>query len=168
MHFKNIGYPSRTLRLLAALSLVGLVAAVGATVVSSAQEPDDAPTAAFRRVCSACHGHAQFCRQRGPDFDELGGIGKSGPADADAVRTERQAPDDHQAGRVSIELLLDLVRQADDFDGPGQRRSGRIRHSDAELPSVGLAELTEHDEGEQASEHGTYCTGAVNSGARAS
>ena len=55
MHFKKIGYPSRTLRLLAALSLVGLVGAVGATVVSSAQEPDDAPTAAFRRVCSACH-----------------------------------------------------------------------------------------------------------------
>ena len=55
MHFKKIGYPSRTLRLLAALSLVGLVAAVGATVVSSAQEPEDAPAAAFRRVCSSCH-----------------------------------------------------------------------------------------------------------------
>jgi competence protein ComEA len=35
--------------------LVGLVAAVGTIVASSAQEPEDPPAAAFRRVCSNCH-----------------------------------------------------------------------------------------------------------------
>src|SRR5262245_14897889 len=55
MHFMNISYPSRTLRLVAAVFMVGLFAAAGAAVVSNAQEPDDAPAAAFRRVCSACH-----------------------------------------------------------------------------------------------------------------
>jgi competence ComEA-like helix-hairpin-helix protein len=47
--------PSRTLRSLSAVMLVALVAALGAVVASSAQEPEDAPAAAFRRVCSSCH-----------------------------------------------------------------------------------------------------------------
>ena len=51
----KFGYPSRTFRLLTAVFIVGLFAAAGAVVVSSAQEPDDAPAAAFRRVCSSCH-----------------------------------------------------------------------------------------------------------------
>ncbi len=55
MHFKRTTTPSSTLRSLVAISLAGLVTAVGAVVVSSAQQPDDAPAAAFRRVCSNCH-----------------------------------------------------------------------------------------------------------------
>lgn len=51
----NTRYSSPTWRSLAAACLAGLVTAVGAVVVSSAQEPDDAPAAAFRRVCSNCH-----------------------------------------------------------------------------------------------------------------
>ena len=55
MHFTRTTTPSQTLRSLVAISLVGIVAAVGAVVVSSAQQPEDAPAAAFRRVCSNCH-----------------------------------------------------------------------------------------------------------------
>ena len=55
MHFMNTSHPSRTFRSLAAIFMVGLVAAAGAAVVSNAQEPEDAPAAAFRRVCSNCH-----------------------------------------------------------------------------------------------------------------
>jgi len=55
MQVMNTHDPSRTLRSLAAVFLVTLVAAIGAVVASSAQEPEDAPAAAFRRVCSSCH-----------------------------------------------------------------------------------------------------------------
>ena len=51
----KMSYPSSTSRPLATVILVGLVAVVGAVVASSAQEPEDAPAAAFRRVCSNCH-----------------------------------------------------------------------------------------------------------------
>jgi competence ComEA-like helix-hairpin-helix protein len=54
MPFMNIS-PSPTPRPLAAVFLAGVVAVVGAVVASSAQEPEDAPAAAFRRVCSNCH-----------------------------------------------------------------------------------------------------------------
>jgi competence ComEA-like helix-hairpin-helix protein len=55
MPFIRTTDPSRTWRSLASVFLVGLVAVGGAVVVSSAQQPDDAPAAAFRRVCSNCH-----------------------------------------------------------------------------------------------------------------
>jgi competence ComEA-like helix-hairpin-helix protein len=55
MHVMKFGYASRTFRSLTAVFIVGLFAAAGAVVVSSAQEPEDAPAAAFRRVCSSCH-----------------------------------------------------------------------------------------------------------------
>ena len=55
MHVTKFGYPSRTFRSLTAVFIVGLFAAAGAVVVSSAQQPEDAPAAAFRRVCSSCH-----------------------------------------------------------------------------------------------------------------
>jgi competence protein ComEA len=53
MHVMKFGYLSR--RSLTTVFIVGLFAAAGAVVVSSAQEPEDAPAAAFRRVCSSCH-----------------------------------------------------------------------------------------------------------------
>ena len=37
---------------------------------------------------------------------------------------------------------MELVSLADDFDWPGQRRTGAIRHRDAEFAGVGLTELT--------------------------
>src|SRR5262249_55607820 len=55
MHLMNIHYPSRTFRSLSAIMLVGLAATVGTIVASRAQEREDAPAAAFRRVCSNCH-----------------------------------------------------------------------------------------------------------------
>jgi competence ComEA-like helix-hairpin-helix protein len=55
MPFMKISYPSSTSRPLATVLLVGVVAVVGAVVTSSAQQPEDAPAAAFRRVCSNCH-----------------------------------------------------------------------------------------------------------------
>src|SRR5262245_22959210 len=55
MHFKRTSHPSRTPRSLAAVFLVGLVTVIGTVVVSNAQQPEDAPAAAFRRVCSNCH-----------------------------------------------------------------------------------------------------------------
>jgi competence ComEA-like helix-hairpin-helix protein len=55
MYVMKFGYPSHTFRLLTAVFIVGLFAAAGAVVVSSAQQPEDAPAAAFRRVCSSCH-----------------------------------------------------------------------------------------------------------------
>lgn len=51
----NIGHPSRTFRLLFSMLALGLFATAVASVVSSAQEPEDAPAAAFKRVCSSCH-----------------------------------------------------------------------------------------------------------------
>ncbi len=55
MHVMNTPDPSRTLRSLPAVMLVALVATIGTVVASSAQQPEDAPAAAFRRVCSSCH-----------------------------------------------------------------------------------------------------------------
>lgn len=55
MLFMKIKYPSPTSRPLAVVFLVGVVGIAGAVVASSAQEPEDAPAAAFRRVCSNCH-----------------------------------------------------------------------------------------------------------------
>jgi competence ComEA-like helix-hairpin-helix protein len=55
MRFINIGHPSHTLRLLFSMLALGLFATAVASVVSSAQEPEDAPAAAFKRVCSSCH-----------------------------------------------------------------------------------------------------------------
>ncbi len=55
MPFMKISYPSPTWRPFAAVLLVGVFAIAGAVVASSAQEPEDAPAAAFRRVCSNCH-----------------------------------------------------------------------------------------------------------------
>jgi competence protein ComEA len=55
MHFMNTHDPSRRFRSLSAVMLVALAAALGTVIASSAQEPEDAPAAAFRRVCSSCH-----------------------------------------------------------------------------------------------------------------
>jgi competence ComEA-like helix-hairpin-helix protein len=55
MRFMKIGYPSHAFRLLFSLLALGFFTIIVASVVSSAQEPEDAPAAAFKRVCSACH-----------------------------------------------------------------------------------------------------------------
>ena len=55
MFFMKIGNASRSLRLITALALVGTAAVVGAAISANAKGQDDAPAAAFRRVCSSCH-----------------------------------------------------------------------------------------------------------------
>ena len=55
MRFMNIGHPSHLFRPFFSMLALGFFAIAVASVVSSAQEPGDAPAAAFKRVCSSCH-----------------------------------------------------------------------------------------------------------------
>jgi competence ComEA-like helix-hairpin-helix protein len=55
MHVMNINYPSGTMRAAAAIFVAGLTVATGAAIAASAQEPEDHPAAAYKRVCSSCH-----------------------------------------------------------------------------------------------------------------
>ena len=55
MHVMKSDYASRAIRVAAAIFVAGLAVVTGAAMATSAQEPDDRPAAAFKRVCSSCH-----------------------------------------------------------------------------------------------------------------
>lgn len=55
MHVMKSDYASRAIRVAAAIFVAGLAVGAGAAMATSAQEQDDHPAVAFKRVCSSCH-----------------------------------------------------------------------------------------------------------------
>jgi competence ComEA-like helix-hairpin-helix protein len=55
MHATKTDYASCTMRAAAAMFIAGLAVVTGAAIAASAQEPEDHPAVAFKRVCSSCH-----------------------------------------------------------------------------------------------------------------
>jgi competence ComEA-like helix-hairpin-helix protein len=55
MHVMKSDRTSPVTRVAAAIFVAGLAVVAGAAVATSAQEPDDHPAVAFKRVCSSCH-----------------------------------------------------------------------------------------------------------------
>ena len=51
----KIDYASGAIRAAAAIFVAGLAFVTGAAIAASAQEPEDQPAVAFKRVCSSCH-----------------------------------------------------------------------------------------------------------------
>src|SRR6476660_8845893 len=55
MHVMKSDHPSRAIRMAAAIFVAGLAVGAGAAMATNAQEQDDHPAVAFKRVCSSCH-----------------------------------------------------------------------------------------------------------------
>ena len=116
------------------------------------------------------HRHVVLRRKGRSNLDEPRDAGKAAAGDRHLVRAERQPPDGRHSCRIGLDALVELVRVADDFDRARQRKPAAISDRDAQFSRVALAELTERQEERDhpRCHQPHYCTGGVNSKARAS
>ena len=154
MCFMNIGHPSNTFRPFFSMLALGFFATAVASVVSSAQEPGDAPAAAFKRVCSTCHDSDRILATR-PDTDAVGrdhreddrprrrghhgGLhdGRRIPASCERTRKRQQGSDQ---GHVAV---LSVTQKDGDAIAEYRKTNGEFKDFDAlsKVPGIDLEKL---------------------------
>jgi hypothetical protein len=154
MIFMKIRYPSRTFRSLVAVIAVGLFPAAVAVVTSSAQEPEDPPAAAFKRVCSSCHDAERILatRRTRTQWEEI--IEKMIDRGAEGTSEDFTTAEVYLlrvSGRVNVNraqtkdivAVLSLAEKDADAIGEYRKANGEFKDFDAlcKVPGIDLEKL---------------------------
>jgi competence ComEA-like helix-hairpin-helix protein len=147
------GNTLRTIRWTAALLLIGLTTIV-ATIAAKAQDQDDAPAAAFRRVCSNCHDAERILstRRTRTQWEEV--IEKMIDRGAEGTSDDFTTAEEYLlrvSGRVNVNrasskdmvIVLGLTQKDADAIAEYRKANGDFKDFDslAKVPGIDLEKL---------------------------